>query len=149
MPALLVAFILLATATPIEPWPTWATATRTVIIRGTVMDSADARPIASANVYVNPGQASTIAGIDGSYMLRVPADDTARTIRVRARAVGYAPAIQEVAVGDTITLNFTLRRDVSRLEQVVVTSSAVFPAKAAVGMAVGSAGGVRQRGFAE
>ena len=45
MPALLVALILLATATPIEPWPTSAAATRTVVVYGTVRDSASGKPI--------------------------------------------------------------------------------------------------------
>ena len=130
MPALLVAFILLATATPIEPWPTWSTATRTVIVRGTVKDAATGKPIAMANVFSPSASNSTLTAGDGSYSLRASVADSARHVIVRARSVGYSPATTTVAItGDSITADFALVSSPAALHEVVVTSSTAAPGK--------------------
>ncbi|MGH7679995.1 MAG: YfbK domain-containing protein [Gemmatimonadaceae bacterium] len=141
MPALLVAFILLATAMPIEPWPASASAsasasaTRAIVVRGIVSDAATGKPIVGANVYVTSATASTLTGGDGAYLLKLVVDDSARTALLRARAVGYSPAGIPVAIaGDTITHDFALRHDPMRLHEVVVTSTQAPPLQRKAGM---------------
>jgi Ca-activated chloride channel family protein len=120
MQALLVAFILLATATPIEPW----IAARTVIVRGTVKTDAGA-PIVGANVYVNDANVSTITGEHGAYLLRVTVPDGTPMFNVRVRALGYQPKIAPASTAnDTITIHFTLAAEQTRLDEIVVTGAA-------------------------
>jgi len=146
MPALLVALILLATtAIPLAP------VARMVVVRGAV-SSALGAPIAGANVSVPgalpPQSAQTNAS--GEYMLHLTIADTATSIDIRARAVGYQPVLNRVArVADTIVVHFVLTQQVSRLGEIVVSSVPGSTASVAAGVtvratAIGS--GIKLRG---
>ena len=145
MPALLVALVLLATAvTPLAP------GARTVVVRGTVT-SESGTPLAGANVYA-PGvtpAASARTSATGGYDLRVSVGDAATLVEVRARALGYQPALQRVAPSsDTIVVNFVLKLDVSRLEEVVVSAAmeGVGYSRSAAQVVPGASQGIRLRG---
>lgn len=139
MPALLVAFMLLVATTP--PLGSWS-AVRTLVVRGTVKDSATGQPIARANVYQPSAPvavASSQTGRDGGYVIRISVHDTARTITLRARAVGYDPAISSVSItGDTLTVNFVLKQAATRLEGIVVTGAAETAVRRSVSFSVSS-----------
>jgi Ca-activated chloride channel family protein len=128
MPALLVALILLATATtPVESWMH----TRTVVVRGTVTHATTGAPLARASVSATLGTTtSTILGTpaDGSYLIRISGEDTAGTVSLRVRALGFKPAVLTAsAESDTIVMNVTMTPDVARLEEIVVTATAEAP----------------------
>jgi Ca-activated chloride channel family protein len=126
MPAILVALALLViSAAPIEP----RLESRTVVVRGTVKDSASGAALAGANVAiaVRNGSAprATLTGPDGAYLVSMTVADTTSMIIVRARVLGYASGQYSVALkGDTLTVNFALKRTSNSLEEVVVTGAA-------------------------
>jgi Ca-activated chloride channel family protein len=137
MPALLVAFILLAsTVFPTETGN--PIATRTLYVRGVVTNAAGGSPIPGANVYISP-KAFTPTGVDGRYALGVTVDDKEKSITVRARAIGYAPMTLSRRIdGDTITVDFALKPAVSRLEEIVVTGVPEASVRRSVGHSVSS-----------
>jgi Ca-activated chloride channel family protein len=120
MPALLVALILLVTTTP--PLESWTT--RAVVVRGTVKDSAG-KAIAGAHVSASLSQnAAKLSAADGSYLLQVTISDTATTLTVHVRALGYKAVTNTVpAIGDTVTVDFVLAQTATRLEEIVVTAA--------------------------
>ena len=127
MPALLVAFALLvAAAHPIESW----TGARTIIVRGSVSAAGSTQPVVGAqiSVVVDSGPiavGTTTTGSDGSYLLRLAVPDDAKSIVVRARALGYAPAAQSASVADTVIANLAMVSSPTALAEVVVTGGLV------------------------
>src|SRR3989442_8727693 len=86
-------------------------------IRGHVTDAAQ-QPLSAATVAV--GSRATLTQTDGRFVLTgVPAG----TDSVRARMLGYAPAVQAVTVagGDTVVVDFALNAQAVGLSVVVVT----------------------------
>jgi TonB-linked SusC/RagA family outer membrane protein len=83
----------------------------------------DGRPLASANVIIADLSISVGTNGSGNYTIVVPGSRaTGQTVNVRARAIGYAPGVKPIALtGGSQTLNFTLREDVNRLAEVVIT----------------------------
>jgi len=87
-------------------------------IRGHVTDAATQQPLSAATVAV--GSRATLTQTDGRFVLTgVPAG----TDSVRARMLGYAPAVQAVTVagGDTVVVDFALNAQAVGLSVVVVT----------------------------
>src|SRR5215211_1645815 len=77
-------------------------------ITGTVTDSANATPVAGANVTVMGTRLGAVAGAGGRFTV---ADVPAGTQRVRVTRLGFSPveATVEVAAGQVATLTVTLR----------------------------------------
>ena len=122
---LVVLALLVASAVPTA----LSVAARTVVVRGTVKDSASGAGVVSANVVITsadgarPYVAANTAG-DGTYLARFAVPETSSTLRVRVRALGYDPAVATVPIrGDTVTVNFTLTRGHVALEEIVVTGA--------------------------
>jgi Ca-activated chloride channel homolog len=133
MPALLVAFLLFATAAPLEPWTaaptgvvpgTTSAGVRTAVLTGTVTSETGAS-IQGANVYINDLGIATLTSAEGTYTITIPAARVqGQLVTLRVRAVGYAPQVRPVRVTDgSQTFNFQLKQDVNRLEEIVVTSA--------------------------
>src|ERR1043166_9255272 len=69
-------------------------------VRGRVTNAATQQPLAGVSVTV--GRRAAVTRMDGGYVVN---DVPAGTDTVRARLIGYAPAVQAVTVagGDTVT----------------------------------------------
>src|SRR5687767_430812 len=91
-------------------------------ITGRVM-SENGRELPSANVVIPDLTISVGTNTAGRYTIVVPAGRAAgQNVVVRARAIGYAPAVRTVTLTPGAqTIDFTLREDVNRLQEVVIT----------------------------
>ena len=80
-------------------------------------------PLYGANVYITELNISVGTNESGNYTLTVPAARvTGQTVQLRVRSVGYAPQSRAITVtAGNQTADFTLRTDVTRLSEVVVT----------------------------
>ena len=90
------------------------------IVTGRITDSTDAKPIPGVIIQVEDARVSTTTNNDGSYTLRgVPVGN--RTVSVRR--LGYRTQSRAVAVVEngTATLDFTLARTPTTLQEIVVT----------------------------
>jgi TonB-dependent starch-binding outer membrane protein SusC len=86
-------------------------------IRGRVSDETTQRPLQGATISV--GSRVTVSQPDGSYVLKgVPAG----TDTLRARMIGYSPAVQAVTVesGQTLDIDITLTAQAVNLSEMVV-----------------------------
>jgi iron complex outermembrane receptor protein len=87
-------------------------------VRGRVTDGASQEPLPGVTVSI--GSRGAITQADGRYLISgVPAG----TDSLRARTVGYAPAVQAVTIagGDTVTVDLTLNPQAIGLSEIVVT----------------------------
>jgi TonB-linked SusC/RagA family outer membrane protein len=92
---------------------------QTGAVSGTVLDETG-EPLPGVNVAIVGTQRGTATNLDGQYTLgRLPAG----THMLRASFVGFVNQEREITItaGDTTTVNFQLRPDVSRLDEIVVT----------------------------
>ena len=99
--------------------PTAAMAQQTGTVTGTVIAQETDQPLAGVQVFVQGTNIGTLSGQDGTYTLRnVPAG----TQEVRATILGYSRGTQQVniAAGETVTANFTLRTSAVELEGITV-----------------------------
>jgi hypothetical protein len=80
-------------------------------------------PIERANIFISEVGASVIAGEKGEYTLLVPGARALRQqVLLRVRALGYAPQAKPITLTPgSQQVNFTLKQDVNRLTEVVVT----------------------------
>src|SRR5512132_4043680 len=105
-------------------------------VAGQVTDSANARPITGVQITVMDGgrvQTSARTDADGRYTLA----NVGGEVRLRARAVGYAPRVVVVVrAGETVTANFALAMRSVQLDQVVVTGTGGAVERRAVGNVV-------------
>src|SRR5262245_15608312 len=87
-------------------------------VRGRVTDAASQEPL--PGVTVTLGSRGAITAADGRYLITSVA---AGTDTLRARTVGYAPAVQVITVagGDTATADLTMSRQAIGLSEIVVT----------------------------
>ena len=148
MPAIMVAFaLLIAAAHPLEGW----THARAVVVRGSITAAGSSRPVAGAQVTVAPGitEAPTgraTTGSDGSYLVRLTVPDSAGSLVIRVRALGYSAAARSVTVGDTVTVDVALAAAATALEEIVVTGATAAERGAAMSQSRvllrGSVGGV-------
>ncbi len=95
----------------------WAPATAQTV-RGTVTDSSSQRPLEGALVTVVGTGKRAVTRANGGYEL---ADVAAGTITLRVQMIGYAPALQRLALaaGDERTLDFALVLKPIELEELV------------------------------
>ncbi len=96
------------------------------------------QPVVGANVYINDLTLSVATNAEGNYTITIPAARCCgQQVHLRVRALGYQPEVRpiRVAAGNT-TLDFTLRQDINRLDEIVVTGSIEGTARAKVPFAV-------------
>ena len=81
------------------------------------------QPIDQANVYINELSVSVGTNPQGVFTFTVPiARVLGQAVNLRVRAIGYQPGVLPIRVtSGTQTQNFSLRQDVNRLNEVVVT----------------------------
>lgn len=93
-------------------------------LTGTVVDSADGRPIPGAAIAIAGTQLRALTDTAGRYLIAgVPAG----TYTVDARRIGFSPARRAgvvVAEGATVVVDFRLAANALRLQQVVTTGVA-------------------------
>ena len=95
--------------------------------------------IEGANVYINDLAISILTNAQGNFTINLPpARVTGALVNLRARAVGYQPQVRPVRLeAGTHTVNFVLKQDINRLDEIVVTGSVEGVEKAKVPFAVG------------
>jgi len=82
-------------------------------------------PLGAASVLIETMAISVSANDDGRYSITIPAARVAgQSVVLRARAIGYVPETRTISIAPGAQTNdFVLRRDVNRLDEVVVTGS--------------------------
>ena len=85
--------------------------------------SDEGRPLANANVYINELRIAVGTNSEGRYNITVPNSRVNnQPIVVGARSLGFVPVVRSITLtGGTQTLDFTLREDINRLTEVVIT----------------------------
>ena len=98
---------------------------QTAVITGKVAAESGA-PIEGANVIIADVNSQIGTNAQGVYTLTVPsARVSGQQVVVRVRAIGYAPETRTISLtAGTHTENFTMKQDVNRLSEVVVTGTA-------------------------
>ena len=94
------------------------------VITGKVTSEAG-QPLSSANVYITELSVSVPTNEDGNYSLVIPAARVSgQAVQLRSRAVGYKPtAVPFTLRAGNQTVNFSLKQDLNRLSEIVVTGS--------------------------
>jgi TonB-linked SusC/RagA family outer membrane protein len=94
------------------------------VITGKVA-SENGQPIEAANVFINELAVSVGANASGTYTISIPAARVSgQKLNLRVRAIGHQSQVRVVTIAlGSQTQNFTLRQDVNRLSEVVVTGS--------------------------
>ena len=92
------------------------------VIRGRVTERDGGQPIQAAQVVVVGTTTGAVTDANGNYVIR---GVTAGQVSVRVARLGYTPTTQTVTVVDNgeVTLNVTLERAVTKLEEVVTTAT--------------------------
>ncbi|HET9426550.1 MAG TPA: SusC/RagA family TonB-linked outer membrane protein [Gemmatimonadaceae bacterium] len=95
------------------------------VITGKVQAESGA-PIEGANVIIADVNVSVGTNSQGIYTTTIPAARVSgQQVVVRVRAIGYAPESRTISLtAGTHTENFTMKQDVNRLSEVVVTGTA-------------------------
>jgi len=108
------------------------------IITGKVTTEAG-QPLDLANVFIAELVLSVPTSASGTFSLLVPAARvTGQSVMLRVRAVGYKPAFVPVTLKPgPQTFNFSLKQDLNRLSEVVVTGSIEGTERAKVPFAIG------------
>ncbi|HEV8448480.1 MAG TPA: SusC/RagA family TonB-linked outer membrane protein [Gemmatimonadaceae bacterium] len=108
------------------------------VITGKVM-SEFGQAVDQANVYINDLSISVGTNAQGMYTITIPAARVqGQAINLRVRAIGFQPGVIPIRVtAGTQTQNFTLKQDVNRLNEVVVTGSIEATERAKVPFAIG------------
>jgi TonB-linked SusC/RagA family outer membrane protein len=111
---------------------------QSAVITGKVM-SEFGQPIDQANVYINDLSISVGTNAQGTYTITIPAARVqGQAINLRVRAIGFQPGVIPIRVtAGSQTQNFTLKQDVNRLNEVVVTGSIEATERAKVPFAIG------------
>jgi len=83
------------------------------------------QPIDQANVYITEINISVGTNAQGAYTLTLPAARaTGAAVNLRVRAIGYQPGIRPIRLtAGPQTQDFSLKQDVNRLNEVVVTGT--------------------------
>jgi len=92
------------------------------VISGRVTSEAG-NPLEVSNVFITEMHISVPTNSEGRYTFTIPAERTrGQTVTLRARAIGYASMSKPLTLtGGTLTVDFALKRDVNRLQEVVIT----------------------------
>ncbi len=105
---------------PVAPAPADSATVAPGICFGRVTDGRTGEPLASANVYVQGGQAGTISTLDGLFALRgAPAGPFTLVVTY----LGYAPALTRVDASREGTLAIALEPTVYAGEEIVIDAS--------------------------
>ena len=98
--------------------PAWAQVTLT----GRVV-SEQGRELSNANVYINELGISVGTSATGRYTIVVPASRTnGQSVALGARRIGFVPGARTIIlVPGSQTVDLTLREDINRLQEVVIT----------------------------
>lgn len=85
--------------------------------------TGDGVPIEGANVTIPDLSISVGTNANGQYTITIPAARlSGASVQVRARAIGYAPESRSFVLrAGQATFDFNLKKDLARLQQVVVT----------------------------
>ena len=96
--------------------------TQSAVITGKVTNDAG-QPIDQANVYITELSVSVPTSPQGLYTITIPAVRVqGQPVNLRVRQIGYQPAVVPIRItAGTQTQNFSLKQDVNRLNEVVVT----------------------------
>lgn len=102
--------------------PSLAQAQGPAVITG-VVKSEFGDPLENANVYIVELALSVGTNATGKYTLTIPADRVrGQAVQLRARAIGYKADIKPLTVrAGNQTFDFSLQKDVNRLQEVVTT----------------------------
>jgi TonB-linked SusC/RagA family outer membrane protein len=102
--------------------PALAQAQGPAVITG-VVKSEFGDPLENANVYIVELAISVGTNATGKYTLTIPADRVrGQAVQLRARAIGYKADFKPLTVrAGNQTFDFTLQKDVNRLQEVVTT----------------------------
>jgi TonB-dependent SusC/RagA subfamily outer membrane receptor len=96
------------------------------VVAGRVTD-ANGNGVPGANVVI-PSLGIGVGAntrVDGTYSITVPATAVGRSVAVTARRIGFAPITRQVTLtAGTVTENFQLSQEASRIEDVIVTGVA-------------------------
>jgi TonB-linked SusC/RagA family outer membrane protein len=105
--------------------PVVAAQAQTAVITGKVQAESGA-PIAGAQVLIAEVNASQPSNDQGVYTITVPsARVSGQQVVVRVRAIGFQPETRTISLtAGTHSENFTMKQDVNRLSEVVVTGTA-------------------------
>jgi len=97
---------------------------QTAVITGKVT-SEFGQPVEQANVYINDLTISVPTNAQGVYTITIPAARVSgQQLNLRVRAIGYQPGLRPVRItAGSQTQDFTLKQDVNRLNEVVVTGT--------------------------
>ncbi|MGI9627460.1 MAG: SusC/RagA family TonB-linked outer membrane protein [Longimicrobiales bacterium] len=109
-----------------------AVAAQTGTIVGTVTDGTSARPLESAQVYIEGAGIGTLTNSSGRFLLvNVPVGDHT----VIAELVGYAAGSETVSVtaGGTTQLDFAIAQRAIALDEIVITGAGVATEKKKLG----------------
>ena len=113
-------------------------AQQNAVLTGKVTSEAG-QVLAQAQVYITEMTISVATNDQGVYTITIPAARaTGQTVNLRARAIGYSPAVAQVQLNlGSQTRDFSLRRDINRLSEVTVTGSIEGTERAKVPFAIG------------
>ena len=102
--------------------PSMAQAQGPAIITGQVK-SEFGDPLENANVYIVELAISVGTSATGKYTLTIPADRVrGQALQLRARAIGYKAELKPLTVrAGNQTFDFSLQKDVNRLQEIVTT----------------------------
>jgi TonB-linked SusC/RagA family outer membrane protein len=94
------------------------------VITGRVV-SEFGQTIEAANVYIEELSLSVGTNAQGTYTITVPAARVqGQQVNLRVRAISYQPGVSPIRLtAGSQTVNFTLKQDVNRLNEVVVTGT--------------------------
>ena len=108
------------------------------IITGKVTSEAG-QPLQAANVYITELAISVPTNEAGAYTLVVPAARiSGQSVQLRSRAVGYKPTAVPITIrAGNQTFDFSLKQDLNRLSEIVVTGSIEGTERAKVPFSVG------------
>ncbi len=108
------------------------------IITGKVMSEAG-QPLEFANVYMTELNLSVPTNAQGTYSINIPAARAiGQAVNLRVRAVGYQPGVVAIRItGGSQTHDFTLKKDINRLSEVIVTGSIEGTERSKVAFSVG------------
>jgi TonB-linked SusC/RagA family outer membrane protein len=102
--------------------PSMAQAQGPAIITGQVK-SEFGDPLENANVYIVELAISVGTSATGKYTLTIPADRVrGQALQLRARAIGYKAELKPLTIrAGNQTIDFSLQKDVNRLQEIVTT----------------------------
>jgi len=105
--------------------PSAAAHAQNVVLTGKVTAETGS-PIEGANILIADVGVSVATNAQGIYTTTVPsARANGQQVVMKVRAIGYAPETKSIALtAGTHTENFTMKLDVNRLSEVVVTGTA-------------------------